>query len=54
MAHEKRLIYGDVLDADDPFLLQLEDGIHQQHGIAMRQNVANRLNVEEGHANWLL
>ncbi len=54
MADEERLIHRDVLDSDDALLFQLENGVHQQHRIAMRQNVANLLDIEEGHANWLL
>ncbi len=54
MAHKERLIDGDVLDSDDALLFQLQDGIHQKHRIAMRQNVADLLDVEKGHANWLL
>ena len=54
MAGEIRLVHCDVLDADDAILFQFDDGIHQQHRIAMRQNVANRLDVQEGHGNWLL
>ena len=54
MAHEERLIHRHVLDPNDALLLQLQNPVHQKHRIAMRQNVANFLDVEEGHANWLL
>ena len=36
---KKRLVDGDVLEPDDPLLLlDLEDPIHEQEGITMRQN----------------
>jgi hypothetical protein len=54
MAHEERLIDGDVLDTDDALFLELQDLIHQQHGIAVRKNLADRHDVEEWHEKWLL
>ena len=54
MAGKKRLIHGDILNADDAIGLQLLNAVHQQHGIAVREDVADRLNIHDRHAQRLL
>ena len=54
MSYKKRLIYRDILDADDALLFQLDDRVHEQHRITMGKNLADRLYVKDGHAKWLL
>ena len=49
MPHEKRLVDGDVLDADDALRFQFLDAVHQQHRIAVRKNVADGLDVQRRH-----
>src|SRR5205807_3668302 len=49
MALEKRLVIGDVLDADYALRLQLDDAIHQQERVAMRQYPADLVDVQD----WL-
>ena len=49
MSGEERLIAGDVLYADDRFFVDLENPVHEQHRIAMRQDLLDFLNVEGGH-----
>ena len=39
---------------DDPFRLQLLDAVDQQHRVAVRKDVPDRLDIHEGHAVWLL
>ncbi len=42
VADKKRLVDGDVLDANNAFGFQFVDPIHQQKRVAMRQNFADR------------
>ena len=46
---EKWFVDGDVLDADDPFRFELDDLIHQQKWVPMRQYPPNLVNVQNGH-----
>jgi glutamate carboxypeptidase len=52
MPREKRLIDGDILDADDALRLQFLDAVHQQHRKAVRENVADRLDIQRGYGGW--
>ena len=50
MAGEKWLIYADVFDSGNLCLAHVQDPVHKKHGIAMRQQFANFLNIEFGHS----
>ena len=54
MALEKRLVVGDILDPDDAFGLHLHDAVHQQKRVAMGQNAADIVDVQNGHGSRLL
>src|SRR5438105_11722587 len=48
---EERLVDRDVLDADDPLLpFDLDDPVHEEEGIAMRQDVHDAADVHLGRA----
>lgn len=49
VAGEERLIGGYILDPDDTILFQFDNRINQKHGIAVRKNVADGLDVKNGH-----
>src|SRR5262249_55616085 len=45
---EGRLVHGDVLERDDPLLaLHLEDAIHEEERVAMREAVEDLANVHQ-------
>ena len=46
---EERLVHRHVLDADDAVRLHFHDAVHQQHRIAVRQNLAYFINVQNWH-----
>ena len=51
MALKERFVEGDVLDGHDPFaLVEFDDPVHQEHGIAMREEIHDLLDVE--HAGF--
>ena len=49
MPVEKRLIHGDILDADNPFGFEFDDAIDQQKRVAMRQDLPDLVNIQNGH-----
>ena len=50
MALEEGFVNGDVLDPYNPFRLQLHNAIYKKHGIAVRQDLTDRLNIQNCHA----
>jgi len=51
MAAEERLVHRHVLDADGaPVAFDEHHAIHEQHGIAVRQDALHLLNAQFGHA----
>ena len=48
---EKRLVDGDILDADNPFRLEFEDAIDKQERVAMRQDLPDLIDIQNGHGN---
>src|SRR5579885_2875728 len=54
VSHRPRLISRDIIDADDALRLQLKDAIDEQHRIAVRKDVADRIDVQQWHAVPLL
>ena len=51
MPVEKRFVHGDILDAHNPFGLQLDDAIDKQERIAMRQYLPDLVDIKSGHGN---
>src|SRR5581483_4820440 len=49
MAHEMGLVYGDVLDADDGLVGDLDNSVNHEHRITMRQEFRDLMHVEQCH-----
>jgi hypothetical protein len=49
VALEEEFVHGHVLNADDPFpRLELNDSIHKEEGVAVREKLLNLHGIEYG------
>lgn len=49
MTSEERFVESDVLDTNDPLGLYFHNPVHQQKGVAMRQNSLYLIDIQDGH-----
>ena len=54
MSLEEGLGCGDILNADNAVCIHFDDLVDEKEGVAMRQDVADLVNVQDGHAVTLI